>query len=29
MLVELRRAWSDGATHPLFEPVEFLETARR
>jgi hypothetical protein len=24
-LVELRKAWRDGTTHLLFEPVEFLE----
>ena len=23
--VQLKRAWSDGTTHLLFEPVEFLE----
>jgi hypothetical protein len=23
--VELKRAWSDGTPHPLFEPLEFLE----
>ncbi len=25
MRVQLKRAWSDGTTHLLFEPVEFLE----
>jgi hypothetical protein len=23
--VALKRAWRDGTTHPLFEPVEFLK----